>query len=217
MIKILQSLLRYHLRLVVAIVVGIAASLVAPGHWDGIERPLIGWNTGLWCYLLLLWSMMTRAESKGIQALADREDESALTVLFSVTIATLASIAAIVFELATTKGASGDAQKGLHILFSLGTLLGGWLLVPTVFTVHYARMYYEQGQRAFHFPDERVSPDYWDFAYFSFTIAVASQTSDVAVTSSTARRFTLAQSVLSFFFNLAVLGLSINIAAGLLS
>jgi uncharacterized membrane protein len=54
-----------------------------------------------------------------------------------------------------------------------------------------------------------------DFLYFSFTIAVASQTSDVVLRSTAVRRTALAQSVLSFFFNVAVLGLSVNIAAGL--
>jgi len=66
------------------------------------------------------------------------------------------------------------------------------------------------------FPDNDAEHDYWDFLYFSFTIAVASQTSDVMVCSREARRTALAQSILSFFFNAAVLGLSVNIAAGLL-
>ena len=50
---------------------------------------------------------------------------------------------------------------------------------------------------------------------FSFTIAVAAQTSDVIVMSRSMRKVVLAQSVLSFLFNVAILGLSINIAAGL--
>lgn len=217
--NLFASLFRYHRRLVLALVVGVLAGAFIPGQWNGIERPLVGWNIGLWCYLLTLWWMMSRIESTSIRALADREDESALTVLFSVTVATIVSIAAIILELATTKGAAGDAQKGLHILLTSTTLIGGWLLLPTIFTIHYARMYYEQGSdaRVFRFPDEKLEPDYWDFAYFSFTIAVASQTSDVAVASPIARRLTMAQSVLSFFFNLAILGLSINIAASMLS
>jgi uncharacterized membrane protein len=74
-----------------------------------------------------------------------------------------------------------------------------------------------QDRLPLHFPDECLDPDYWDFLYFSFTIAVAVQTSDVSVTSRTMRKLVLGQSVLSFFFNLLILGLSINIAAGLLN
>jgi uncharacterized membrane protein len=53
--------------------------------------------------------------------------------------------------------------------------------------------------------------------YFAFTIAVAVQTSDVSVKTTAMRGTVLAQSVLSFFFNLAILGLSINIAASLIN
>jgi uncharacterized membrane protein len=65
-------------------------------------------------------------------------------------------------------------------------------------------------------PDDHPEPDYWDFLYFAFTLAVASQTADVSLASRAARRSALAQSILSFYFNMAVLGLSINVAAGLL-
>ena len=58
-------------------------------------------------------------------------------------------------------------------------------------------------------------PDYWDFLYFSFIIGVASQTADVEITSKVIRRTSLAHSILSFFFNSAILALTINIAAGL--
>ena len=53
--------------------------------------------------------------------------------------------------------------------------------------------------------------------YFSFTIAVAAQTSDIVIMSHSLRKTVLAQSILSFFFNVAILGLSINIAASLVN
>lgn len=51
------------------------------------------------------------------------------------------------------------------------------------------------------------------FLYFSVTIAVASQTSDVGVSTPALRRLVLLQSVLSFAFNTAILALTINIVA----
>jgi uncharacterized membrane protein len=67
------------------------------------------------------------------------------------------------------------------------------------------------------FPEPQLQPDYWDFLYFAFTISVAVQTSDVTVRSRQMRQIVLGQSVLCFFFNLAILGLSINIAASLIN
>ena len=67
------------------------------------------------------------------------------------------------------------------------------------------------------FPDADPSfkPDYGDFLYVSFTIAVACQTADVAVTSRPMRRLVLLQSVMSFAFNTAILAFTINVAASL--
>ena len=47
----------------------------------------------------------------------------------------------------------------------------------------------------------------------AFTIGAAAQTSDVAITTARMRRLVMAQSVLSFGFNTAVLALAINLAA----
>ena len=60
-------------------------------------------------------------------------------------------------------------------------------------------------------------PNYWDFLYFSFTIATAAQTSDVVVRSRSMHKTVLRNPFLSFFFNLSILGLSINIAASLVN
>ncbi|MFV0279746.1 MAG: DUF1345 domain-containing protein [Rhodoblastus sp.] len=60
-----------------------------------------------------------------------------------------------------------------------------------------------------------AQPNYIDFAYFSYTIGVASQTSDVAVSSRAMRGIVLVHSVFAFFFNTTILALTINLAAGL--
>jgi uncharacterized membrane protein len=131
--------------------------------------------------------------------------------------ATIASIVAIVMELASAKGTAGSSSAWHYLLTGL-TLIGAWFLIPTIFTLHYARLYYDTDAKetALLFPDHKLQPNYWDFLYFSFTIAAASQTSDVVLRSRTIRRAALAQSILSFYFNVAVLGLCVNIAAGLL-
>ena len=60
------------------------------------------------------------------------------------------------------------------------------------------------------FPNDEP-PDYWDFLYYAFTIAMCYQTSDVTVESRTMRRITLVHAVLSFLYVTANLGLVINI------
>ncbi|SAK77108.1 membrane protein [Caballeronia catudaia] len=125
-------------------------------------------------------------------------------MLFVICIATVASIAAIVLELASAKGARGPSILSHYLLTGL-TLMGAWFLIPTIFTLHYARLYYDTDahETALKFPDHHLLPNYWDLLYYSFTIAVASQTSDVVLRSREIRCATLAQSILSFYFNVA--------------
>lgn len=159
---------------------------------------------------------MATSRQANVQALAEHKDENATAVLMIVSTATIASLVGIVAELATAQNLGHDAW--LHYALTGTTMLGAWFLIPTMFTLHYARHYYQSDEHhpALQFPDKGHKPDYWDLLYFSFTIAVASQTSDVALCSTPVRRTALAQSVLSFFFNLAVLGLNINIAASMI-
>jgi uncharacterized membrane protein len=97
------------------------------------------------------------------------------------------------------------------------TVLNSWTLVPTMFTLHYADMFYSvtAEERPLHFP-QTLEPVFGDFAYFSFTIAAACQTADVSTTNRSIRKVVAAHSVISFLFNAAILGFAINVTAGLI-
>ena len=90
----------------------------------------------------------------------------------------------------------------------------------TVFAQHYAYEFYVEEARqpgAFEFPGKTEEPVFSDFLYIAFTIGASCAISDVGVTATGLRRVVVGHSVLSFFFNTAVLGFAINVGAGLLS
>jgi uncharacterized membrane protein len=202
-------------RLAIALSFGIVIGLLLPPSWALITRALAGWNAAVWSYLGLMGWLMASAPPERVRTLAEQEDEGAVAVLALMSITATISLAAIVFELATTRNEAFNVRVS-HYVFTAMTVVGSWLLIAVVFTFHYARAFYlsPPQQRALKFPDDEQHPDYWDFLYFSFTIAVAAQTSDVAVMNRAMRKSVLAQSILAFIFNAAILGMSINIAAG---
>jgi uncharacterized membrane protein len=204
-------------RLVAGIAAGAAAAFAAPSEWQWTTSALAAWNVGVWTYLAAVGWLVMRADHARVRIIAEQEDNSAAAVLVILSVASVFSLAAIVLELAASKGLPTGARLG-HFAFTGVTVLGSWLMVGVLFTFHYARMFYmaPADRRPLAFPDRLAHPEYWDFLYFSFTIAVAAQTSDVAVLSTPMRRVALAQSILSFLFNVAILGLSMNIAAGLI-
>ncbi|WP_341317124.1 DUF1345 domain-containing protein [Paraburkholderia sp. IMGN_8] len=214
--KYFPQVLRNRPRMLIGLAIGVAAALVVPEHTRSMVRGLVGWDAAVWSYLILIWLHMASADEGRVRESALRDDENAGVVLVVICVATIASIAAIVLELASAKGTAG-ASTAWHYLLTGLTMIGAWFMIPTIFTTHYARLYYDPDAKEtpLLYPDHKLQPDYWDFMYFSFTIAVASQTSDVVLRSRTMRRAALAQSILSFYFNVAVLGLCVNIAAGL--
>ncbi|MCG5074775.1 DUF1345 domain-containing protein [Paraburkholderia tagetis] len=214
--KLLPQVLRNRPHMTTGIAVGVLIGALAPGAIRPVARALLGWDAAIWTYLVLIWIHMVRASEDSVRHNAQREDQNAGTVLFLVCTATVASILAIVLELGTTKDLS-MASKVLHSALTGFTLIGAWFLIPTIFTLHYARVYYgsDPAAPALAFPDHKLKPNYSDFLYFSFTIACASQTADVGLRGRSARRGVLAQSILSFYFNIAVLGLCVNIAASM--
>ncbi|AXF18688.1 DUF1345 domain-containing protein [Paraburkholderia caledonica] len=215
--KYYPQTLRNRPRMLIALAIGVVVAILTSQHMRPMVRVLVGWDTTVWSYLVLIWAHMAAADAGRVRDSARRDDENAGVVLFVICLATIASIAAIVLELASAKGTAGASTVWHYALTGL-TLMGAWFLIPTIFTQHYARLYYDTDvqETPLLFPDHSLEPNYWDLLYFSFTIAVASQTSDVVLRSRPIRRAALAQSVLSFYFNVAVLGLCVNIAAGLL-
>lgn len=211
----MPHLLRTHPRLTAGALIGVAVGLLAPAD-SVISKILIGWNTGVWSYLLLMGWLTVRARADEVKRIAEVEDENAGLVLFVVCIAAIASLATITLELSGSKDLASN-QRLLHYAFTGLTVVGSWLLIGVIFSVHYARLYYTWPGKepALRFAEGLLTPNYWDFLYFSFTIGVAVQTSDVGVATRSLRKVVLGQSLIGFLFNTAILGFSINIAAGL--
>lgn len=204
--------------LVGALALGVVIGLLVPGDYSGVRRALIGWNGGVWAYLLTMTWTMFRADHSRVRAIAERQDERGGAVLGAVIAGAVLSVYAIVTELANMKDAS-DHAKALHYAFTALTVVGSWLLVGVMYCFHYAHIYYTAGKHALplEFPDQHTQPNYWDFLYFSFTLSVAVQTSDVTIKTRSMRKLVLGHCVLAFFFNLVILGLSVNIAASLVN
>lgn len=213
----MKAAFRYHPRLWVATVAGLIPYPVLPQSWPVVSRVLVCWNTGVLAFLVLIFVWMHGQSAQQICKKYVEEDESAPFILVAVTVAALLSLVAIVTLLASLKQVSG-AVRAAHSALAALTLVQSWVLVPTMFTTHYADMFYSASDknRPLNFPETRM-PVFSDFAYFSFTIAAACQTADVATNNARIRRVVLLQSLVAFVFNAMILGFAINVTAGLLS
>jgi uncharacterized membrane protein len=206
-----------HAKLWFATAIGIATPWVLPHQWALLTRALVGWNLAVLILLPLIYLRLGGLTPKQLRDRYRADDPSAPVILLVVVAAAVLSVAAIVAFLTTLKSVP-PSDKVAHILLATLTIIDSWLLVPTMFTIHYADMFYsaEADDQPLVFP---VTPEpvFWDFVYFSFTIAAACQTADVSTRKVAIRRVVTIQSIIAFLFNVAILGFAINVTAGLLS
>jgi uncharacterized membrane protein len=211
----MKNFFRYHPRLWISGIAGGAGFFLLPQSWSLLTRLLVCWNGGVILFLVLIFIWMSRQTAEQICTRYAEEDESAALILIGVTIAALLSLAAVLEPLGTLRKVTG-AVRGAHFALATLTLVDSWILVPVMFTIHYTEQFYsaKEDDRPLHFPNTPM-PVFWDFAYFSFTIAAACQTADVSTTQAGIRRVVIAHTLISFLFNASILGFAINVTAGI--
>lgn len=203
-------------RIWIALLLGLAVTVLLPRTWPFVTRLMAGWNCGVGFFLVSIYFWMRSLDAQQICLRYIEEDPSAIFILACVIAAALLSLIATVEVLATIRQLPHQERIWQFALVAL-TLMASWLLVPTMFTIHYADMFYSAPptERPLSFPNT-LMPVFWDFAYFSFTIAAASQTADVTTTNRSIRKVLVVHEIISFFFNATIVGFAINVTAGLI-
>jgi uncharacterized membrane protein len=200
-------------RTFISIAIGIVAFLLLPGSLRLATRALIGWDTFIAFYLVLVYIMMMRCGLAHIRRNAVLQDDGRFLILLVTALGAFASIGAIVFEL-------GGAPHGAAALsLATVTIALSWAAVHSSFALHYAHEYYrgaKPGGLQFPSGDQHEHADYWDFVYFSFVIGMTAQVSDVGITDKTIRRTATVHGIISFVYNTALVALMVNIAASAL-
>lgn len=202
-----------HRRLLAAALGGLAAGVgmrFTPA--PAASHVLIGWNVGAICYLVLVWRLFLTADSAKVKRLSVQEDERRSVLLIIVLSLIAASLVAVVQAMIVVKNEPAW-QRGLIAGLAGLTLFSSWLLLQSVFVLHYAHRHFADAKgKGFDFPGEPAK-DYMDFVYLSFCIGATFQVSDTVVKTAKLRRLITAHASIAYLFNTAILALGINIIA----
>ncbi len=212
--------LRHHLasirartRLIVAASAGILTYLLLPEITRHSARVLTAWDAAISVYLAIVWLLIRRSTPADIKERAQRYGDGGLAMIALAMSAAGVSIAAIVIELASLKQLAAPAP---HLALAALTIALSWTFTQVMFALHYAHAFHlglaGAGDGGLEFP-KTPAPDYGDFLYYAFVIGCASQTADVITTNGRMRRISMIHGIFSFFFNIVVVALSINIGA----
>jgi uncharacterized membrane protein len=208
-------------RLLIASLVTIGAWFFVKNHYTIAELALTLWIIFALIIIVLDWIIILAFHPRELRDMARLQDTSQTFLFLFIIAASVASLVAITFLLKSSKGHHDTVTA--HILLSMAAVIVSWWLVHTIFTLRYARLYYETAikegaaiVRGLIFPHDH-EPDYLDFVYFSFIIGMTFQVSDVNVSSRTIRRLAWMHGLISFAFNTVIVALSINVISGLIS
>ena len=211
-----------HHRLFFAGAVAAIVVILTQGHLRLSVQMVVSWDAFSVCVLALTWARIVTAHPSEAWKTAKLQDSSRTTIFLIDVIAAIASVFAVGYLLGTAHGRHGRLLWETMAL-AFGTLIGSWSLVHTLFALRYAHLYYGEGdgnaktrvpRGGLEFPGEKT-PDYLDFAYFSFVIGMTCQVSDVQVAGRALRRLAFVHGCLAFGFNTVILAISINIASSL--
>lgn len=173
-----------------------------------LDAAALAFDLAAVAFLLSLVPLVRDAEVADLRRHAADNDANRVLVLAITTIVTMVVMAAISGELPRASGGDRIAMAKL-----IGTLALTWLFANAVYALHYAHLFYTskdgKDARGVDFPGTDT-PDYLDFAYFSFTLGMTFQTSDVEITSRQVRRIVTLHSFAAFVFNIGVIAFTIN-------
>ena len=196
----------------------IAFLIIRSSHLNWVLTVTVLWDAFAFSFLVTSWVVFFTRPVGEIVKQANKDDGSRLFVLISILVASFASMFTVSL-LVISKDNFAERQT-LTVLLSITGMMLSWAMVHTIFTFHYAHLYYDLGKNdtpgrsGLEFPAEK-KPDYIDFAYFAFVIGMTFQVSDVEINSRQVRRTALAHGLLSFALNTFVVALTINLIAGL--
>ncbi len=204
---------RVRLHLLIAAVMGIAVGTVAllVAHWH--YAPSLAWDAAAITYLLLTWTEIWKLSPQQTKEIAEGEDPSHILDDAIVLVAAMVSLVTVVLVLSHI-GSTPESSSLTRSILGIASVVLAWAVVHTVYTVRYAKLYFEQPEGGLDFKSEGM-PQYSDFAYVAFGIGMTFQVADTDVQTAKFRKTILGHALLSFLFATTILAITINLVAGL--
>jgi uncharacterized membrane protein len=202
-------------RLLIALAFGLTTALAIPERFGLPLRAVAGWDAAALAMGALAWWLILHASDSETRRRAAADDPGRRAVWILVTLASGFSLFATTVVLRDARTRAPDARDTFVVLCVVA-VVSAWVLTHTAYALRYAHLYYRDddgGEGGLVFPGEGA-PAYIDFAYFSFTLGMCFQVSDVTISSRLIRRAALGQGLLSFAYNTAILATALNLVLG---
>lgn len=193
--------------------VGVVVGAICAAQGGGSQSLVVGWAAASLVFVIWVWLVIGRMDSKSTASHALREDPVRGVAELLILAATVASLAAVAMLLIDARSAS-DTRAGVLAAMALGSVALSWMLVHTLYTLRYARLYFDASPGGIDFNTDDP-PRYTDFAYVAFTLGMTFQVADTDLEDAAFRSAALRHALLSYLFGTVVVATTINLAVSL--
>lgn len=190
---------------------GVAVALVV-GNAVGWRFGLAGWIVAAGVYVAWTQFILREMDAEQTCRWVTREDPTRWVADVVVLSASIASLVGVGYVVAAGSHSGADAIEAAIV--GILTVGASWFAVHTLFTVHYARLYYSDDPGGINFHDPEP-PRFRDFAYLAYTVGMTYQVSDTEIGLTSIRATVLRHALLSYLLGAVVLAVTINLIAGL--
>jgi uncharacterized membrane protein len=200
-------------RIFIAVALGVVVAIPV-GHAFGGRFALVGWVTAAGVDVLWTQLILRGMDAEQTRVWATREDPTRWVADVVILTASLASLGGVGYVVIA--GSRSGAEAIQAAIVGVLTVAASWFAVHTLYTVHYARLYYSDAPGGIDFHDPEP-PCFRDFSYLAFTVGMTYQVSDTEINLKSIRATVLRQALISYLLGAVVLAVTINLIAGLSS
>jgi uncharacterized membrane protein len=201
------------MRIAAAFAAGVVLAIPVAAVSSWWMYPLLAWDFAGVIYASAQWWVIWRRDAASTKRLAVREDPTRAIADLLVQAAAVASLAAVGVVLGQAARRHG-AEQVLLAAFGVVSIVLSWVVVHTVYTLRYARVYYRPPEGGIQFGGSEP-PRFSDFAYLSFTLGMTFQVSDTSLETNQIRKLALGQCLLSYLFGTVIVGATVNLIVSL--
>ena len=202
-----------------AAIAGLVVYALVPNWLHGATRFVAAYDVALLVLLAFFWTKGLHADPRLTRARAALDDPGRNTLLIVVLATVVVGLVSAIAIIGHGPQVKDEAEKWAAYALGVLAISAGWFSVHTVYTFRYAYLFwYDEDQDGepggFNFPGTDDPSDY-DFAYFAFCIGTSFAVSDPQVTETRVRREVMVHSIISFAYNSVIVGMVINLFAGI--
>ena len=214
-------MIRRYARFVGFLVTAVTGTAVLWQPLGAVPAILAGFDAGVLIFFASLVSLFRAATAGEMRARSQaNEPDHHLLLLLALAIAGVI-IMAVWTEMIAISG-QHDSNKGVILALAMLSLALAWLFANALCAIHYAHCWYLPGvdggdAAGLNFPGSETQPDYWDFTYYTVTLSMTFQVSDVRIESQSLRRLAIAHGLIAFLFNISVIALSVSLVTSILA